>query len=190
MHNIEIHEINNLDEIEGFKENILLLASPSSGKTHKLLEVFKDADFILDSETSKKFLKNEVKMSGKSIVIVDDVFKVIVEKGFENLKDKLRGKRIIAVTTPYRGEFLVKAKFLNNYGIKKIVLYRIDKEKAKGIVEKIVREYNLSGKADKIVDISEHTHKFDEPIKHKYENYAVSGSTIYLPMKFMSLMKK
>ncbi|HIP90516.1 MAG TPA: hypothetical protein EYH22_03105, partial [Candidatus Nanopusillus sp.] len=176
---MKIQEISNFNEIEHLEGNILLLASPSSGKTYSLLEIFKDADFILDSETRSKFSKKEIgkpEKDGKPTVIVDDVFKVIVEEGFENLKNRVNGRRVIAVTTPYRGEFLVKTKFLEEFGIEKIVLYKIERERAEEIVKGIVERSNLSEKIKEIVDISKHIHNFNEPIKHdkdKYENYPV-----------------
>ena len=98
---IETDSLSFLREIDG---NILLLASPCSGKSYELFNSFEDANFILDFETKtnlKRKIGEKISANPESdLVIVDDLFRVIAEKGSVFISDDLREKRIIAVTTP------------------------------------------------------------------------------------------
>jgi len=151
---MEIYKIEDLSEIKNFKGNILLLAPPSRGKIQELLEVYRDPLPIVDLETRKKIPKLEKREieKDKTPIVIVDISKVILEEGLENLKNKVKNsKRVIAVTTPYRGESLIKAKVLEELNIEKIVLYRIDE---KIFNYSLYWTYNLSERVDKkAVDI-------------------------------------
>ena len=188
---MKIEKVKTIEEI-GEVENelrdgsLLLIASPSSGKTHDLIETFKGrAEFMLDTET-KSVHGVQDHARNENILIIDDIFRLIVEGKYSEILEAAKNRRVCAVTTTYRGEWLLKLEsregILSELEIQKIVLYRIDDKKARDKIQKLAEKLKLSKVIDdkrlnELVKLSKHVHEFDRELeffeKRKYENYPV-----------------